>query len=115
MRVMLRLWRDYLGPRWDYWDQPVQAAVSYALPGKEGNLYRFDGWKFYGDCKPWAGGGTWSKPSKANQMADGIKKLYYYEYPSPASPPAAGKSSSPASRQQADGASPVARSHGGVA
>jgi hypothetical protein len=84
LRVMLRLWRDYLGPRWDYWDAPVVAAVSYALPGKEGNLYRFDGWKFYGYCKPWAGGGTWSKPSKANRMDDGVKKLYYYEYPSAA-------------------------------
>ena len=52
MRVMLRLWRDYLAGRWDYWDTPVHAAVSYALPGKEGNLYRFDGWKFYGKCGP---------------------------------------------------------------
>lgn len=84
MRVMLRLWRDYLGPRWDYWDTPVRAAVSYALPGKEGNLYRFDGWNFHGYCKPWAGGGTWSNPSKANDMHDGVKKLYYYEYPSAA-------------------------------
>lgn len=81
MRVMLRLWRDYLAGRWGYW--PVEAAVSYALPGKEGNLYRFDGWKFYGYCRPWAGGGeqSWSNPSKANEMDDGIKKLYYYEYP----------------------------------
>jgi hypothetical protein len=79
LRVMLRLWRDYLAGRWDYW--PVQAAVSYALPGREGNLYRFDGWTFYGYCKPWAGGGTWSKPSKANEMADGVKKLYCYRYP----------------------------------
>jgi len=81
MRVMLRLWRDYLAPRWDYGDGQVQAAVSYALPGKAGNLYRFDGWKLHGYCKPWAGGGTWSKPSKANGMADGVKKLFYYEYP----------------------------------
>jgi hypothetical protein len=92
MRVMLRLWRDYLGPRWDYWDAPVQAAVSYALPGRTGNVYRFDGWRKYGDCKPWAGGATWSKPSKANTMSDGIKRLYYYAYP-PASPsPSAQKS-----------------------
>lgn len=84
LRVMLRLWRDYFGPRWDDWDAPVHAAVSYALPGKEGNLYRFDGWKLYGECKPWAGGATWSNPSKANEMADGKKKLYYYEYPSAA-------------------------------
>jgi len=82
LRVMLRLWRDYLAGRWDYW--PVQAAVSYALPGKEGNLYRFDGWRFWGYCKPWAGGGTWSRPSRANDMADGVKKLYYYQYPSAA-------------------------------
>lgn len=84
MRVMLRLWRDYLGPRWDYWDAPVQAAVSYALPGKEGNLYRFDGWKFYGHCKPSAGGGTWRNPSRTNDMDDGVKKRNYYEYPSAA-------------------------------
>ena len=63
----------------------MRAAVSYALPGKEGNLYRFDGWKFYGSCKPWAGTGTWSNPSRANDIDDGVKKLYYYEYPSAAS------------------------------
>ena len=86
MRVMLRLWRDYLAGRWDYWAAPVHAAVSYALPGKEGNLYRFDGWKFYGKCKPWVGGGeqSWSNPSKANEMDDGIKSLWYYPYPSAA-------------------------------
>jgi hypothetical protein len=86
MRVMLRLWRDYLAGRWDYWDAPVHAAVSYALPGKEGNLYRFDGWKLYGKCKPWVGGGeqSWSNPSKANDMHDGIKSLWYYPYPSAA-------------------------------
>lgn len=92
MRVMLRLWRDYLGPSWDYWDAPVQAAVSYVLPGKWGNLYRFDGWRKYGDCRPWAGGGTWSKPSKANEMGDGVKKLYYFEYPAPTSSPSTGRS-----------------------
>lgn len=81
MRVMLRLWRDYLAPRWDYW--PVRAAVSYALPGKTGNLYRFDGWRKAGVCKPWAGGGTWSNPSRANTMADGIKTVFVYEYPPP--------------------------------
>jgi hypothetical protein len=64
----------------------VHAAVSCALPGKEGNLYRFDGWKLYGKCRPWAGGGeqSWSKPSKANEMDDGIKGLWYYPYPSAA-------------------------------
>lgn len=81
LRVMLRLWRDYLARRWDYWDTPVTAAVSYALPGKAGNLYRFDGWSKHGDCKPWAGGGTWSNPSKANAIANGVKSLYVYRYP----------------------------------
>lgn len=79
MRVMLRLWRDYLARRWEHW--PVQAAVSYALPGKVGNLYRFDGWRNAGKCKPWAGGGTWSNPSKANSIADGVKSVFVYEYP----------------------------------
>jgi hypothetical protein len=51
---MLRLWRDYLAGRWGYW--PAEAAVSYALPGTEDKLYRFDGWKFSGKGKPWPGG-----------------------------------------------------------
>jgi hypothetical protein len=61
----------------------VEAAVSCAPPGKEGNLYRFDGWQFYGYCKPWADSGeqSWSNLSKANEMDDGIKRLYYYQYP----------------------------------
>lgn len=78
MRVMLRLWRDYLARRWDYW--PVHAAVSYGLPGKAGNLYRFDGWRKIGTCKPWAGGATWSNPSRANSIGDGLKALWVYEY-----------------------------------
>jgi hypothetical protein len=86
MRVMLRLWRDYFAARWDGWDSPPWAAVSYALPADEngkgtGNLYRFDGWKLWGKCKPWGGGATWSNPSKANTLGDGIKKLYYYPFP----------------------------------
>lgn len=89
LRVMLRLWRDYFAARWDGWDTPVQAAVSYALPADEngkgtGNLYRFDGWKLWGKCKPWGGGATWSNPSKANTMGDGVKKLFYYPFPSAA-------------------------------
>lgn len=79
MRVMLRLWRDYLATEWPYWT-PL-AAVSYALPGKAGNLYRFDGWKLYGTVKPSGGGGTWSHPSRAAAIGDGVKKLWYYPYP----------------------------------
>lgn len=79
MRVMLRIWRDYLAQRWPYW--PVSAAVSYTLPGRAGNLYRFDGWHKIGVCKPWAGGATWSHTSRANTIGDGIKTLYRYDYP----------------------------------
>jgi hypothetical protein len=85
MRVMLRLWRDYFAARWDGWDTPVEAAVSYALPKDEdgnenANVYRFDGWKYWGMCKPWSGGATWSNPSKANEMGNEVKKLYYYPF-----------------------------------
>jgi hypothetical protein len=78
MRAMLRLWRDYLACRWTYW--PVKAAVSYALPGREGNLYRFDGFAYHGTRKPWGGSATWSNPSVANGIGDGHKRLFIYEY-----------------------------------
>lgn len=80
MRVMMRLWRDYLAQRWerDYW--PVKAAVSYSLPGRQGNVYRFDGWRCVGPVKPWTYAGGYSNPSVANSMADGLKRLYVYEY-----------------------------------
>jgi hypothetical protein len=85
MRAMLRLWRDYLGPRWACCkprrgETPV-AAVSYALPGKAGNCYRFDGWTKIGLRKPSGGGGTWSKRPKAADIADGRKTMWVYEYP----------------------------------
>lgn len=64
----------------EYW--PVTAAVSYALPGKEGNLYRFDGWEFMGFCKPWTYAGGYSNPSVANTMDDARKRLYRYVYQS---------------------------------
>jgi len=77
---MLRLWRDYLAQRWerDYW--PVAAAVSYALPGKAGNLYRLDGWRSLGFVKPWKYSGGYSNPSVANNIGDGLKRLYVYPY-----------------------------------
>lgn len=80
MRVMLHLWRDYLAKRWErnYW--PVAAAVSYALPGKAGNLYRLDGWRNLGFVKPWTYAGGYSNPSVANGIADGRKRLLVYPY-----------------------------------
>lgn len=83
LRVMLRLWRDYLAVKWaeQYW--PVDAAVSYALPGKAGNLYRFDGWRKYGTVKARRGPKSphsWSGPSKAQGIADELMTVWYYEY-----------------------------------
>ena len=83
MRVMLRLWRDYLAVKWAdrYW--PVDAAVSYALPGKAGNLYRFDGWTKYGTVKARRGPQSphsWSGPSRAQGIADEIMAVWYYDY-----------------------------------
>lgn len=78
MRAMLRLWRDYLARRWPYW--PVEAAISYALPGKAGNLYRFDGWQKVGARVPSGGGGTWSGVPVARGIADGRKTLFIYSY-----------------------------------
>lgn len=76
LRAMLRLWREYLAPMWAYW--PVEAAVSYALPGTTGDLYRFDGWKKVRECRPWAGGGTRARPPR---KIEGVKSLWIYEYP----------------------------------
>jgi hypothetical protein len=79
LRGMLRFWTDWLAPRFDR-PEGVAAAVSYALPGKAGNLYRFDGWENLGPRKPWHGGATWSNPSRANTIGDGIKRLWAYDY-----------------------------------
>lgn len=79
LRVMLRLWRVYLAHRWPYW--PITAAVSYAIPGTTGDLYRFDGWERVGRCQVSRGGGTWTKTSpKVSQIADGVKTLWVYRY-----------------------------------
>lgn len=84
LRAMLRLWRDYLAPEFRIGDNfaatAPRSAVSYALPGKAGNLYRFDGWINLGPRKPWGGGATWSNPSVANDIADGVKNLWAYPY-----------------------------------
>lgn len=79
LRVMLRLWREVLAHEWEHW--PAAAAVSYALPGRSGNLYRFDGWTFVRWTKPSSGGGTWSGPGRANGVGDGRKGLWIYRYP----------------------------------
>jgi hypothetical protein len=85
MRAMLRVWTDYLAPAWSdkYDDWPVTAAISYALPGKTGNVYRFDGWDRIGETNPWGGSTGWGNPSKADQIANGRKVIWLYRYPDP--------------------------------
>jgi hypothetical protein len=79
LRVALRLWRAYLAQRWPYW--PVTAAVSYAMPGTSGDLYRFDGWERVGKCRVSSGGGTYtSRDPKVSQIADGVKTLWIWRY-----------------------------------
>lgn len=78
MRVMLRLWREALVPQWEHWTPGLLA--SYSLPGKTGDLYRFDGWTFVRWTKPSrpGPGSTWSKPSRSDAVANGRKGLWVY-------------------------------------
>ena len=78
MRVMLRLWRVVLAHHWRTWT--VDTAISYAMPGHPGDIYRFDGWERVGTVKPSPGGGTWSNAPKVNEIADGVKTLWRYRY-----------------------------------
>jgi hypothetical protein len=79
LRPLLRLWREVLAPAWPCW--PLSAAVSYALPGTSGDLYRFDGWRRVGPVRPSGGGGSWtSSAPAANAVADGVKTLWIHEY-----------------------------------
>lgn len=82
LRAMLRLWTDYLAVMWTdkYPDWELKAAISYALPGKAGNLYRFDGWEPLGETEPWGGSTGWGKQSAANGIGDGKKKVWLYRY-----------------------------------
>lgn len=78
LRVMLRLWREALAPEWSHWTPGLLA--SYALPGRTGDLYRFDGWTRVRKVKrasPGAGS-TWAKGSKADAVGDGRKTLWVY-------------------------------------
>jgi hypothetical protein len=86
LRVMLRAWTDWCAPLWEqrYW-RPY-TAISYALPGKAGNLYRFDGWLRVGKVKPWGAACGYSKPSRADQFDDGLKTLWVYPWLQPETP-----------------------------
>ncbi len=86
MRPMLRLWRA--GIAQSQWTPPkggpsqAKAAVSYAMPGKLGDIYRFDGWRFVKFCKKASPGkgSTWAKGSATDDIADGKKGLWIYDY-----------------------------------
>lgn len=78
LRPMLRIWRQCLAQSWPHWT--VSAAVSYALPGTPGDLYRFDGWERVGVVRPSNGGGTWSSAPTVNRIADGRKTLWRWRY-----------------------------------
>lgn len=78
-RVMLRLWREVLAPRWDCW--PVKAAISYSKNGMhKGDLYRFDGWEKVTETAGSGGGGSWSRPRYATDAVHGPKTLWLWRY-----------------------------------
>jgi hypothetical protein len=79
LRVMLRLWRSVLAPRWECW--PVKAAISYHKQAwHSGDIYRFDGWeKIREDCGS-SGGGAWTKPRAIGDAALGRKTLWVWRY-----------------------------------
>ncbi len=83
LRAMLRLYRDFLAtgyPPKNRCAEPTRALVTYSMPGRCGDLYRFDSWFRVRGCKPWGGGATWSGPSRVDGLgAD--KALWVYPIP----------------------------------
>jgi hypothetical protein len=74
LRVMLRLWRDFLAvPYWPYYpDSEKIALISYALPGHPGHVYRHDGWWRARGCRGSGGGGTWSRAPRAGKAPEAL-------------------------------------------
>ncbi|MDO8185823.1 hypothetical protein Q7L71_09545 [Conexibacter sp. CPCC 205706] len=78
-RALLRLYRMFLAQTWPCW--PIDAVISYGLAGaRGGQMYKFDGWTFLRTCPRSGGGGTYSRPSAANQFGDGKKSLWGWSY-----------------------------------
>ena len=81
-RVMLRLWREVCAPSWPLWQ--VKAAISYSHNAlHSGDIYRFDGWKKFGDkCGTNGKGGNWGRRVQgyANTSLHGYKSGWVYEY-----------------------------------
>jgi hypothetical protein len=78
LRVMLRLWRDFLAvPYWPYFENTEKIAlISYSLPGRVGHTYIHDGWLRARGCRAWGGGGNWSR-----NPYDPPEALYVYWLP----------------------------------
>lgn len=78
LRVMLRLWREVLAGEWSHWTPGL--LVSYALPGRTGDMYRFDGWTKVREVKRSSPGvgSTWAKPSASDAVGNGRKTLWVY-------------------------------------
>jgi hypothetical protein len=74
LRVMLRLWRDFLAvPYWPYFEDTEKVAlISYSMPGKAGHTYLHDGWECARRCRSWGGGGTWSTGARASAPPSGL-------------------------------------------
>ena len=99
LRAMLRLWRYFLAvPYWTFRpDVAKRALVTYSLPGKTGNLYRFDGWVRLRGCRPWHGNGTWQHGSRVGKPA----ALWVYRLPDGHEPDARASSAKLVSRHGA--------------
>lgn len=91
LRAVLRIAVEYLAPLWPAryprWAE-LAAVVSTSLPGTVSSaaagtsgLYRFDGWSRLRTTRGPHGGGTYSRPSAANRIADGERGLWAYRYP----------------------------------
>jgi len=86
LRVMLRLWRDFLAlPYWPYFPDTTKVAlVSYSMPGKAGHIYRHDGWVRVRGCSGSGGGGTWSKRTRPGRARPSGLWVYWLTDETPA-------------------------------
>lgn len=75
-RIMLRMWRQLAPARWPHW--PVKALYAYSQNDRhDGRIYRFDGWTKVTDRAGHSGGGgAWTRPRYASDVAHGPKTLW---------------------------------------
>lgn len=78
-RIMLRLWREVVAPRYACWTP--RAAVAYSQNARHaGDIYRFDGWDRVTTSAGSSGGGAWSRQRYAGDAAHGPKSLWLWRY-----------------------------------